>query len=226
MTDLNKIYNYIINDYEIIDIYSEIQKEEDKDKLHGWAYHNYNHVLNVSKTIETILKELRYDDDVIIKAKIAGILHDVGALHGKDNHAVKSYEYAINYFNKNNINFKDKEQVLEAIKIHNNGFETNNIIALTLIFADKIDIKKTRVTENGKNINGMRQLLYINDIKFEIENNILTINFYVDKNLDVNELNNFYFTHKVFKAVESFSNKLNLSYKILMNDDLWILDKN
>ena len=38
------------------------------------------------------------------------------------------------------------------------------------------------------------------------------------------EVNEYYFTKKVFKAIESFSNKMNLKYKILIDNKTWIID--
>ena len=90
------------------------------------------------------------------------------------------------------------------------------MIALTLILADKLDIQKTRVTPEDKNIEGMR-LLYIDDIEIEIQDNLLTINFLVNDQLTLEELNNFYFTKKVFKATEAFAKKLNLNSIICLN---------
>ncbi len=84
---------------------------------------------------------LNYNEDLIYSTKIASILHDTGALQGKDGHAFRSYEFAKKYFEDNNINLKNQEQVLEAIKIHSDGFDTDNVIALCLILADKLDDK-------------------------------------------------------------------------------------
>ena len=39
------------------------------------------------------------------------------------------------------------------------------------------------------------------------------------------EVDNYYFTHKVFKSIEAFSKKLDLKYYILMDDKIWNLNK-
>ena len=44
-----------------------------------------------------------------------------------------------------------------------------------------------------------------------------------DKNIDIEELNNFYFTKKVFKAIELFSNKMSLDYKVCVDGIEWSL---
>ena len=54
--------------------------------------------------------------------------------------------------------------ILDAIKIHSGGFDSDNIIALTLVLSDKLDIKHTKVAKEGYNIKGMKELQYIKDI--------------------------------------------------------------
>ncbi len=216
---LNEVYNKILNDDTILNIYKEIELVENKEK--GWAYHNFAHVLNVLKITENILLLMNYSKNFILKAKIACLLHDVGALQGKDNHAYRSYEYAKNYFKTNNIIFKGLEDVLEAIKIHSDGFDTDNLIALTLILADKLDIKSNRITSYGGKVIGNRQYTHIKDIIINIYNGCLTIHFISDGKIDMKELNDYYFTKKVFKAIESFSNKVGLKYKVLIDNTTW-----
>lgn len=219
---VEEIYNKILNDKSIRTIYNEIEITEDKEK--GCAYHNYDHILNVLEIVENTLLSMNCNQNFIAKAKIACLLHDVGALQGKDNHAYRSYEYAKNYFKNNNIIFDDIEDVLEAIKIHSDGFDTNNLIALALIFADKLDIKKTRISMEGKNIIGNRQYAHIEDIIVNIDHGYLIINFITDGEINIKELNEYYFTKKVFKAIESFSKKTNLNWKILMDNNTWSID--
>lgn len=219
--DVKSIYNNLYSDEEIISRYKAVEIFEDKTK--GWAYHNFQHVKNVMATVEQFLRELDFDEEMIYKAKIACLLHDTGAAEGKEGHAYRSYEFAKDYFQKHNINFTDIDLVLEAIRIHNDGFDTTNILALTLIIADKLDIKKSRITEEGKKIVGNRQYSHIEDIFINIDNQVLKINFITDGNIDIKEVNEYYFIQKVFKAIESFANKMNLKYKILLDSKEWII---
>lgn len=63
--------------------------------------------------------------------------------------------------------------------------------------------------------------MYIDDIDIIINQGKLKINFVVDDGIDVEELNDFYFTKKIFKAVRSFGDKFNFEYYITMNGDVW-----
>ena len=218
---IEKIYNKMLKDNEIKDIYNKI--EEYEINTGGWCYHNYNHVMNVTKMVVYILKELNFNEEDVAKGKIACLLHDTGAILGKDDHAYRSYIYAEEYFKKNDINFKNIDLVLEAIKDHSNNFDTDNIYTLALILSDKLDTKSNRVTEVGKTILGNRQYTHIKDIKISIKNNLLSINYITDKNIDIKELNEFYFTKKVFNAIKSFSNKMNLNYKVYIDNNEWSL---
>ena len=214
-------FNKIENDKEIIETYNKISEFEDLDK--GWAHHNLAHVKNVAKLVESLLKQLGYEDSFIEEAKIAAILHDTGAIEGKKNHANRSYNFAKKYISDNNIILENEDLVLEAIKIHSDGFDSDNIIALTLILSDKLDIKYTRVAKEGYNVKGMRELQYIKDILVEINNKNLKIQFICDEKINKSELEDFYFIKKVFKTIIAFSSKMKLNTQVLFNDDEWNL---
>lgn len=216
-----EIYKILKNDDNILKIYSDIEKFE--IDTGGWAFHNIDHVKNVSKIADKILLDFDFDEDIIYKCKIACLLHDVGALQGKDGHAERSFEYAVTLFKEKNWDIEYYNDVFTAIKNHSDGFETDNIIALAIILADKLDIKKSRISEEGMKIIGNRQYAHIEDIIVNINNDILTVDFITDGNIDIEEVSNYYFTSKVFKAIEAFSNKLNLKYNILMDNNIWNL---
>ena len=216
-----EIYDVLVSNDDIIKIYKKIENREIEDG--GWAFHNYEHVKNVTKIAEKILTKLNVAEETIYKCKIACLLHDIGCIKGKEGHAQRSFEYTKELFKEKKWIFDGSDDVLDAIKNHGSGFETNNIICLSIIIADKLDIKKTRITDEGKKIKGNRQYGHIDDIIINIENNTLTINFITDGNIDMKEVSEYYFTAKVFKAIEAFSNKLNLKYNILMDNKIWKL---
>ena len=94
-------FNKIANDKTIINIYNKISEFEDLDK--GWAHHDLDHVKNVAKLVESLLRQLEYEESFIEEAKIAAILHDIGAIEGKKNHALRSYNFAKKYITENKI---------------------------------------------------------------------------------------------------------------------------
>ena len=207
MNSAEDVYKYIYNDKRIRDIYKGIDEKEEAN-IEAWGHHNFNHVNNVK-------------DELIEEAKIAAIMHDVGAIKGKPGHAERSYIYTKNYFDENNIRLKHGEQVLDAIRNHSDGFDSANIIQLALILADKLDIKKTRPTKRGLEVPGNRQYGNIERIDTNIDDNTLKINFISNDKLDKEELENFYFMKKVGNAIKSFSERLNLKYEVYLNGTVW-----
>lgn len=212
-------YDKIKEDKEIVEIYQKIKKQEEENG--GCAYHDYNHIMNVVNTVERILKRLNQKEELIEEAKIAAILHDIGCISGKEGHPLRSYEYAKEYFKTKNIILENEELVLDAILNHSNKFETDNMIALVLILADKIDIKSNRITEEGRKVIGNRQYQYIQEINIEIIDHDLEVYFICDNHIDLEELEEYYFTLKVFKAIQSFSKKMNLEPKVFINGTKW-----
>ncbi len=221
-----KLYYSILDDPTILKRYQEVKIYE--EKTGGWAYHGFLHVKNVTLLVEQILESSDFSKEFIYKAKIAVLLHDVGANIGKEDHAYRSYLFAKNYFLLHHILFDDMDLVLEAIRIHSDGFDTDNMIALALILADKLDVKKTRISDAGLQVIGNRQYAHMEDIYLKIEDQILKINFITDGSLDILEFQEYYFTKKIVQAIRSFAFKLHLHYLILIDhnvfDDQEILD--
>lgn len=220
MESVGEIYKKIYYDNEIRSIYKKIHDIEEANK-NAWAHHDFAHVDNVKNLVIEILGKLNCDDDYIEQAKIAAILHDIGAIDGKQNHAYRSYEYAKRYFTKNNIKLKNMELILEAIKNHSDGFDTDNLIQLALILSDKLDIKSTRPTKEGLNIPGNRQFGNIEDIHIDIRGRVFEVRFIANKLLDKEELENYYFTKKVGKAIKSFAERFDLTCKVYLNECEW-----
>ena len=220
MSSMENVYNMIYNDEKIRSIYNSINQRENNNK-NAWCHHNFNHVSNVKDLVVEIMTKLDCNKELIEEAKIAAILHDTGAIEGKENHAYRSYEFAKKYLKENGINLPDEELVLEAIKKHSDGFNTENTIQLALILADKLDIKFTRPTKVGLEIPGNRQFGNIKDIHIDIDKNSLNIYFISKENLNKKELEQYYFIEKVSNAIKSFSSKFNLNYKIYLDKTEW-----
>ena len=216
---LEKIYSELLKDENIKIIYDKIGEYE--ESIHERAYHNYEHVMNVTDIVSKLLTELNFDKETILKAKIACLFHDTGMINGKEDHEITGYEFTKEYFKKNNISFEGENEVLDAIKGHRNEFNSDSIITLALILGDKLDIKKTRITEDGKKVIGNRQYSHIYDINIKINDNIITFSFITDGNFDISEANEYYFTKKVFNAINSFSTKMNLKPIVLLDNKVW-----
>lgn len=217
--EIEKKYLKMYNDIEIRNIYNNIENNFDLNS--SWAHHCFSHIESVIDLMEKILRILNIDNTTITKGKIAALLHDVGCTEGKENHAYRSYEFAKDYFKRNNFELEDENLILEAIKNHSSGFETDNILQLALILSDKLDIKFTRPTKLGLEIEGNRQFQYVNDIDVKMDNNVLKFYFTCSDNMNRKELEEYYFMSKIINSVKSFTNKFNLKYDVFINNEKW-----
>ena len=130
---------------------------------------------------------------------------------------------AKDYLETKNIKLFHQDEVLLAIQSHSNNFDSKSEITSILVFADKIDIQKNRVSPSGMQKEGLRQYQYIDDIRINILKDLLEINFVVNGKCNKPELESFYFTAKVFKAINGLAMQFNLKPKILYNGKPWSL---
>jgi HD superfamily phosphohydrolase YqeK len=214
------MYDKVLNDRIIVNLYRRVSQLEESFGI--YCKHSLSHVKNVAYTVEHILKCLDCNDEIIEDAKIASILHDIGCILGKDNHEKRSYEMAKFYIESNSIKLSNKRRVLNAIRNHRDGFKTNNIITLAVIFADKIDLSKNRLSKLGYDIEGARQMRYIKKVETNITDGNLIVQFITESKFDKLDFEKFYFIPKVFIAISSFAKKFNLKPLILINNEEWL----
>lgn len=214
------MYNQIAKDSYIQDIYNKISHLEDNQIF--YCNHSQSHINNVVKTVGDILTCLSYSQEIIEDAKIAAVLHDIGCIEGKDKHAKRSYEMAKKYLKDNGIKLNNQKMVLDAIKNHSDGFETDNIITLAIIFADKIDLTKNRLNKIGLTMPGVRQMEHIYCVNVNTSGGYLSVQFVIDKKFSREEFETFYFIPKMFKAISSFAKKVGLKPVVLLGDNEWL----
>ena len=83
MSSIENIYKRIYNDEKIRSIYDSINERENNN-VNAWCHHNFDHVSNVKDLVVEIMTKLGFDCDLVEEAKIAAILHDTGAVQGKE----------------------------------------------------------------------------------------------------------------------------------------------
>lgn len=212
-------FEKIFTDEEILKVYNKINYNEEQSE--AWAHHDFNHAKNVTNMVDKLLTKLNYSEKLVQEAKIAAILHDTGMVDGKKDHEIRGYEFAKDYFKRKNIKLENEELVLDAIKSHRNGFDTENVITLALVLSDKLDVKYTRIAKDGYNIKGMKEVQYIKEVNVDITNNTLIVEFICDDKMNKKEFEEYYFADKMVKAVKAFAQKMNLNYNVLYNGKKW-----
>lgn len=196
-------YEDVIKDEEI-DEYYEIGLKND---IYLWANHGKTHALAVAEMSGKMLEIFGATKEEIEAGKIAGILHDIGCINGKKNHAKIGYEMTKKYLKDKEYNEELKNRIALAIKNHSEGTSEDEI-AMALFFADKIDLDKNRIAEHGYEVEGLKEIQYTEKIDFEIKNDDFVLNFYVKDKFNQQSFMNYYFYPKVIKAVDLIANKL------------------
>lgn len=172
-------YDLLNHDKELNNIINSINQINKNSLL---ACHGKYHTNFVIKTIENLLTKPNFNDDVIELGKIAGLLHDIGAIEGKKGHAYQSSQMCIHFLDKTTLSQKSKNIIIHAIEDHSNGNEINSPIGAALLLADKIDISKNRVLELGKQDHWHNNLLNIEETTLTVEDNKIIINYIVNEN--------------------------------------------
>ncbi len=174
-----KNYEILINNQELNEIIDSINEKNKETLCNG---HGRYHTTFVVNTIETILEGLGYSKEIIELGKIAGLLHDIGVITGKKNHALKSSEMSKNFLDLTFLSDKEKEIIIHAIYDHSNGLEINSPIGAALLIADKIHLSKDRVLELGYEDKWHKNLLNIKAVTLSIDDKRIIISYEVTSN--------------------------------------------
>lgn len=98
-------------------------------------------------------------------------------------------------------------------------------MTLALIISDKLDITTSRVAKAGYFVPGMRQFQFLKKIEIMLSEQEVCVSFTAEEELDLEELNAFYFMPKVFKAIAAFSEKIQRRPIVLLNNQEWPVPK-
>ncbi len=112
----------------------------------GYTEHGSRHANLVSSIARNILSRLSYSQEMVELAAIAGYLHDLGNVVGRDYHGTVSALIAKSVLERYGIDPREIATVMNAIGNHEeeHGFVASEICA-ALILADKSDVHRTRV---------------------------------------------------------------------------------
>jgi len=146
------------------------------------ACHGRYHAMFVVDTVEHILQSLSYDTRTIELSKIAALLHDIGNIAGRWNHARKSaalatvlMEYPVNFLSE------EKNIIIQAIEDHSDGKDISSAVGAALLIADKVDISKRRILPFETIDAWHKNLLEIEDVKLYVSNQSIIINYITTK---------------------------------------------
>lgn len=173
----------ILNDKEVRAI---IDCVNDVIIVNNCGCHGIGHVTRVMNYVEIILRGIGCDEHTIELGKIAAYLHDIGAVMGKNGHALRSSVFAYEYLTSLNMDEEDKNIIVEAIKNHSKGSES--YIGSALTFADKIDMQKSRMMRYIEGNYFHDNIKHMTDVKLNVDNQNIYVNIITDGMFDYNSL--------------------------------------
>lgn len=123
-----------------------IRKADEALKELGYTEHSFAHVEMVAQKTGMILSTLGYSEREVELGKIAGIMHDIGNVINRIDHAQSGAVMAFRLLD--NINMPPEEicTIISAIGNHDESTaEPISPISASLIIADKTDVRRSRV---------------------------------------------------------------------------------
>ena len=171
--------------------------------------HGIEHMNRVANNVYRLLKEYAIQEETCVLGYIAGLIHDIGMIYGKDGHAYNGAEMASDFLKKLNlIDINDIPIITNAIKNHSNGGNNPDVITSILTIADKADMCKQRSLGNKSPIQ------FIKDYRIEIKNGILQINYIIN---NLNGIEGLYIIPKSIDIPRELGKKLGLKVEFYIN---------
>ena len=128
------------------DIMTYIQSADGALAALGFTEHAFAHVDKVARVAGWLLTELGYDARTVELAEIAGILHDIGNVINRVDHAQSGAVMAFRLLDNLSMPPSEICAIISAIGNHDEATaQPLNAVSAALIIADKTDVRRSRV---------------------------------------------------------------------------------
>ncbi len=115
----------------------------------GYTEHSFAHVERVAQTSSMILTELGYPERQIEIVKIASIMHDIGNVINRVDHAQSGAVMAFRLLDNLSMPAEEICSIISAIGNHDESTAVPiDAISAALILGDKTDVRRSRVRNN------------------------------------------------------------------------------
>lgn len=128
------------------DIMEYIRRADSALEALGYTEHSFAHVERVAATSSMILSTLGYDDRTVELARVASIMHDIGNVINRVDHAQSGAVMAFRLLDNLSMPANEICSVISAIGNHDEGTgQPLDPISAALIIGDKTDVRRSRV---------------------------------------------------------------------------------
>ncbi|MCM1227794.1 MAG: HD domain-containing protein [Clostridium sp.] len=131
------------------DVMEYIRRADKALEAQNYTEHSFAHVETVAQNASMILTELGYDERQAELAKIAGMMHDIGNVINRIDHAQSGAVMAFRLLDNMSMPAKEICSIISAIGNHDESTaQPVDPISAALIIADKTDVRRSRVRNN------------------------------------------------------------------------------
>ncbi len=131
------------------DIMTYIRRADKALEAIGYTEHSFAHVEKVAQTSSMILTELGYPERQIELVKIASIMHDIGNVINRVDHAQSGAVMAFRLLDNLSMPAEEICSIISAIGNHDESTAVPiDAISAALILGDKTDVRRSRVRNN------------------------------------------------------------------------------
>ena len=128
------------------DIMEYIRRSDKALEAQGYTEHSFAHVEKTAATSAMILTTLGYDERTVELARIASIMHDIGNVINRADHAQSGSVMAFRLLDNLNMPASEICSIISAIGNHDEGTGLPlDPISAALIIGDKTDVRRSRV---------------------------------------------------------------------------------
>ncbi len=128
------------------DIMEYIRRADKALEAQGYTEHSFAHVERVAHVSSMILETLGFDERTVELARIAGIMHDIGNVINRVDHAQSGAVMAFRLLDNLSMPAAEICSIISAIGNHDEGTGLPlDPISAALIIGDKTDVRRSRV---------------------------------------------------------------------------------
>lgn len=205
-------YIDILNSRYFKEIYTKIE-EMKKDFT---VNHGFIHVYNVIENAKRLVKVFNLDNKQEELLLIACVLHDIGYLEGREDHALSGSMLAKDYLMVNEFNDEDIARITEAIKNHGGKKEGDYLdpISMCLVIADKLDFISSRYDKERLKESYINIFPNILDTYLNYDTHLLVLNIVINNDFNIYGFENEHYYSKLVDFLSLLSKRLDCSYNI------------
>lgn len=128
------------------DIMEYIRRADKALEALGYTEHSFPHVERVAAVSSYILETLGYDERTVELARVASIMHDIGNVINRVDHAQSGAVMAFRLLDNLSMPASEICSIISAIGNHDEGTgQPLDPISAALMIADKCDVRRSRV---------------------------------------------------------------------------------